>query len=103
MARVLSIASFRRALPSFDRCERPSESSLRLSGFQPGRLAQGPEEKCARSGRTAGFAGVVIAMSPILTDGLVAVGSDWPAADMRSNQLPVNESGLFVVDSFAIG
>jgi hypothetical protein len=53
-------------------------------------LAQGPEEKCARSGRTAGFAGVVICFSPILTDGLVAVGGDWPGPDMRRIRLRVN-------------
>jgi hypothetical protein len=42
------------------------------------------------SGRTAGLAGVVIAMSPILADGLVAVGGDWPGARMLPNPLRVN-------------
>jgi hypothetical protein len=33
---------------------------LRFWGFQPGRLAQGPEEKCGTLGREAGFATVII-------------------------------------------
>src|SRR5262245_34687859 len=44
------------ALPIFDRCERPSRASVRAVKFQPGRLAQGPDEKCGTNGRTAGIA-----------------------------------------------
>src|SRR5512141_825776 len=73
------MASFRRALPSLERCERPRTALRRFSGVQPGRLAQGPEENSGRAGRIAGFARVVIAMSPILTDGLRPVGRAWPA------------------------
>ena len=35
-------------------------ASLRFCGVQPGRLAQGPEEKCGTLGREAGFAAVMI-------------------------------------------
>src|SRR5215469_9228844 len=78
------MAAFRRALPSFDRCERPSTADLRFSGDHPGRLAQGPDENSARAGRMAGLAGVFIAMSPILADGLRPVGRAWPGAQKRS-------------------
>src|ERR1700743_409596 len=54
IARVRSIASFSLALPGFERCERPSNAPLNASGVQPGRLAQGPDEKKGRAGRTAG-------------------------------------------------
>ena len=54
-ARVSRIASDRRALPIVLRCERPRLSRLRAEGFQPGRLAQGPLEKCGRAGRTFGM------------------------------------------------
>src|SRR4051794_15907941 len=78
------MASFRRALPSLERCDRPRTAFWRFSGVQPGRLAQGPEENSGRAGRIAGLVpkrlgGVVIAMSPILTDGLRPVGRAWPA------------------------
>ena len=49
--RVSSIAWPRRALPSFERCERPSEPIASFSGAQPGGFAQGPEEKKGRAGR----------------------------------------------------
>src|SRR5215472_19002253 len=54
ISRVLSMASLSLALPSLERCERPTTAPLRASGVQPGRLAQGPDEKKGRAGRTAG-------------------------------------------------
>src|ERR1700761_230358 len=74
------MAACRRALPSLERCERPRTADLRFSGDHPGRLAHGPEENSARSGRMAGLAGVFIAMSPILADEQRPVGRAWPAA-----------------------
>src|SRR5262245_42841616 len=57
------MASFRRALPSLARCERPSSAFSRFFRDQPGRLAQGPEEKCVLTGRLAGLCAVVISLS----------------------------------------
>src|SRR5262245_10344973 len=57
------MASFRRALPSLARCERPSRAFSRFFRDQPGRLAQGPEEKCVLTGRLAGLCAVVISLS----------------------------------------
>jgi hypothetical protein len=48
------------ALPIFDRCERPRTASVRAERLQPGRLAQGPEEKCGTAGRTAGIAWLMV-------------------------------------------
>jgi hypothetical protein len=59
-SRVSSMASLSLALPTFARCERPRAASLRFWAVQPGRLAQGPDEKCGTFGRTAGFAAVMI-------------------------------------------
>src|SRR5690606_22345689 len=75
------MASFRRALPSFDRCDLPRTAALRFSGLHPGRFAHGPEENSGRAGRMAGFGVVVTAMSPILADGLRPVGRAWPGAE----------------------
>ena len=55
MARVRSITSASLALPSLARCERASAASFSASGDQPGRLAQGPEEKYGTTGRVVGF------------------------------------------------
>ena len=57
MARVLSIASFSRARPSIERCERPDKTPSSAAVVQPGRLAHGPDEKCGRAGFAVGFAG----------------------------------------------
>src|SRR5262245_25751116 len=57
------MASFRRALPSLARCERPSRAFSRFCSDQPGRLAQVPEEKCVLTGRLAGLCAVVISLS----------------------------------------
>ena len=54
-ALLRSITAFRRSLPIFARCERPSAASFSASRLQPGRLAQGPEENSGRSGRRVGF------------------------------------------------
>src|SRR5215469_5237029 len=43
------------ALPSFARCERPRAASSRAWRVQPGRFAQGPDEKCGTRGRTLGI------------------------------------------------
>src|SRR6476660_9212682 len=56
------MASFRRALPSLARCERPRNALSRFCRDQPGRLAQGPEEKFTLPGRLAGFAAVVMSL-----------------------------------------
>src|SRR5579871_5681099 len=52
---VRSIASLSLALPGLERCDRPSNAPFSASGVQPGRLAQGPDEKKGRAGRTAGI------------------------------------------------
>jgi hypothetical protein len=43
--RVSSMAWPSRALPSRERCDRPSDPMASLAGAQPGGLAHGPEEK----------------------------------------------------------
>src|SRR3954465_20759 len=62
--RVRSMASFSLALPGLERWERPTSAPLRASGVQPGRLAQGPDEKKGRAGRTAGRTDSVIPFIP---------------------------------------
>src|SRR6185503_16010052 len=56
------MASFRRALPSLARCERPRKAFSRALRDQPGRLAQGPEEKWILPGRLAGLVAVVMSL-----------------------------------------
>src|SRR5262245_61082141 len=73
------------ALPIFDRCERPRTGSVRVCRLQPGRLAQGPEEKCGTIGRTAGIA---MAMA-ILPDSRPSVGRGVPLAEIRNPMLAV--------------
>src|SRR5579871_2165468 len=62
--RVFSIASLSLALPGLERWERPTSALDRASGVQPGRLAQGPDEKKGRAGRTAGCFTSVIEFIP---------------------------------------
>src|SRR6185312_10165442 len=62
--RVRSMASLSLALPGLERWERPTSAPLRASGVQPGRLAQGPDEKKGRAGRTAGRTTSVIPFIP---------------------------------------
>src|SRR5690606_40742505 len=52
--RVRSIARWMRALPGLERCERPTSALASASTVQPGRLAQGPDEKLGLAGFTAG-------------------------------------------------
>ena len=59
-SRVRSMARLSLALPIFDRCERPKTASVRACRLHPGRLAQGPEEKCGVAGRTPGFWLVIV-------------------------------------------
>src|SRR5688500_6551711 len=89
--RVRSIEYLRRDLPSFDRCERPSTSSLSLSGVQPGRLAHGPEEKYGRAGRTAG--GVFVNVT-LLAESTRRVGTAWPAAASKDGSPDVKPFGI---------
>ena len=56
------MTSLRRALPSLARCERPRNALSSFARDQPGRLAQGPEEKCGLAGRLAGFVAVVMSL-----------------------------------------
>src|SRR3954468_15162318 len=53
--RLRSMTSASLALPSFERCERPTRASDSASSDQPGRFAQGPEEKWVLPGRRFGF------------------------------------------------
>ena len=55
---AMTSASF--ALPALARCDRPSTAPDSAAGVQPGRLAQGPEEKHGFAGRRSGGAGLVI-------------------------------------------
>ena len=55
-ALVLSRASFSRALPSGERCERPRRALPSTAGVQPGRLAHGPDENNGLAGRSEGLA-----------------------------------------------
>src|SRR5262249_32503114 len=61
---VFSIASLSLALPGLERWERPTSAAFKASGVQPGRLAQGPDEKKGRAGRTAGCFTSVIEFIP---------------------------------------
>src|SRR5579871_3121263 len=69
-ARLRSITSASLALPAFERWERPRQAAFSASSDQPGRLAQGPEEKYGRSGRFVGFDGRGI---PLLLELLGAI------------------------------
>src|SRR5207302_175911 len=48
------MTSASRATPGFERCERPSRAPDSTAGDQPGRLAQGPDEKHGLAGRRVG-------------------------------------------------
>ena len=54
-AAVRPMASPRRTLPAAERWERPTQAAARADVDQPGRLAQGPEEKWFREGLIEGF------------------------------------------------
>ena len=70
------------ALPIFDRWERPRTASVRACRLQPGRLAQGPEEKCGQAGRTAGIA----RSWSILPDRRPSVGRGVPPPEIRKER-----------------
>src|SRR5882724_9588188 len=78
-ARLSSIASASLALPSLARCERPRQARSSAASDQPGRFAQGPEEKWGMRGRRLGRACAV--MAPFLPEWPEPVGRFWPAAD----------------------
>jgi hypothetical protein len=76
-----------RALPSFDRCDRPSADVSSKCGAQPGGFAQGPDEKKGRSGFMVGFAahnvaaGVAVSVNiTLLAESTRRVGTAWPGA-----------------------
>ena len=50
ISRIRSMQYWRRSFPRAPRCERPRTSVESLSGFQPGGLAHGPDEKKGRAG-----------------------------------------------------
>src|ERR1700760_373827 len=87
IARVRSIASFSFAFPGLERCERPSSAPSSACGVQPGRLAQGPDEKKGRAGRTAGILPVI---STFLPECSHLVGEVWPVFFLESRGAPVN-------------
>ena len=68
------MACFSRDLPSALRCERPSDSVLRLAADQPLCLAVGPDEKKGRSGLSVGSA----VMYSLLAESSRGVGTAWP-------------------------
>src|SRR5438045_4720491 len=78
------MASFRRALPSLARCERPRNALSRAWRDQPGRLAQGPEEKSTLPGRLAGFVAAVMAST--LSDSRPSVGRGDPSGLCRRHR-----------------
>src|SRR5947209_20494376 len=55
IAREPSITSTSLAKPTPERCERPTSAVSITAGDQPGRFAQGPEEKHGLAGRRVGF------------------------------------------------
>jgi hypothetical protein len=55
IARERSMTSKSCASPTDERCERPTSAFSRTAGDQPGRFAQGPEEKHGFAGRRVGF------------------------------------------------
>src|ERR1700759_364877 len=75
-ARVRPPASTTFFLAVLDRCDRPTAASLRRSGVQPGRLAQGPDEKSGRAGRRFGF--IILSLAEEQHSG----GGAWPAPSL---------------------
>src|SRR5580765_2339984 len=85
------MASLSFALPGPERCERPSSAVSRISVVQPGRLAQGPDEKKGRAGRTTGWTFTVI--KTFLPECSRRVGAAWPAAYVGFHRCAVNCDG----------
>src|ERR1700693_1443032 len=73
-------------MPFFERCERPSSAPLRRSVLQPGCLAQGPEEKNGRAGRTAGRSLLILIPSRMMR----FVGEAWPTVLVENWPAAVN-------------
>ena len=78
IARERSITSRSFALPGLERCERPSKAPASAAGDQPGRLAQGPDEKHGLAGRTFGRGGTVMIWLPSLQMGRGPSGGRGP-------------------------
>src|SRR5690606_6029343 len=75
-----------RALAGLARCERPTRAPASASTVQPGRFAQGPEEKLGLAGRTSGRAAWAAAISVMLLHPYrwaSLVGEGWPTADVQ--------------------
>src|ERR1044071_6850907 len=68
------------ALPAFARCERPTNASVSVWRLQPGRFAQGPDEKCGLTGRMPGVT-LLIFIHPYRW--ALFVGEECPAAAHR--------------------
>src|SRR5215467_9601391 len=77
------------ALPALDRCERPRNASVRAWRLQPGRLAQGPDEKCGVAGRTPGLVAVI----STLPDRRPSLGRGVPLAEIGDLAVAVNCCG----------
>src|SRR3954465_11836621 len=77
------------ALPILDRCERPRTASVRAWRLQPGRFAQGPDEKCGLTGRTPGF---VFAIVSTLPDRRLSLGRGVPLTGIRPHVGRVNQA-----------
>src|SRR5829696_6158935 len=76
------------ALPILDRCERPRTASVRAWRLQPGRLAQGPDEKCGVTGRTPG--GLLMTLSFQIES--PSVGKGGPRTEIRKDEARVKRA-----------
>ena len=66
-------------LSELQRCERPREPVASFDGDQPGGLAQGPEEKNGRAGRSSGLAFDI----RLSSERARRVGTAWPSDALR--------------------
>src|SRR5882757_3745070 len=80
------------ALPILDRCERPRTASVRAWRLQPGRLAQGPDEKCGVTGRTPG--GLLMTLSFQIES--PSVGRGGPRTEIRKDSADVKREQVSV-------
>ena len=82
--RVSSIAWPSRALPSFERCERPSDADGELGGGPARRLGAGAgREIRARAGRTRRLRQQVSHVTTLLAESTRRVGTAWPVDGLR--------------------
>src|SRR5262245_18308589 len=86
-SRLSWITSASLALPAAERCDRPRTASERISGVHPGRFAQGPDEKCGRTGRKAG-----LFMFASLPEGRAPVGERGPRSPSHEEGCVVNRA-----------